>query len=164
MKCVVIFGNSGSGKTTLARHLAKEHKLQHLDLDDIAWESPGVRRDIAESVEALRSFITEHDEWVIEGSYGSLITEASNAATELIFLNPGVETCQENCRARPWESHKYPSKEAQDKNLEMLLNWVADYETRTDEFSLSAKLLPGSAPLLPPSDPRGDGRECWHRR
>lgn len=138
MKRVVIFGNSGSGKSTLARHLAKEHQLQHLDLDEIAWESPAVRRDIAESIEALQSFAAEHAEWVIEGCYGSLITEAASAATEIIFLNPGVETCQENCRSRPWERHKYQSKEEQDSNLEMLLNWVADYETRTDEFSLSA--------------------------
>lgn len=39
---------------------------------------------------------------------------------------------------RPWEPHKYPSKEAQDANLEMLIGWIAEYETRTDTFSLAA--------------------------
>ena len=45
---VLLFGNSGSGKTTMARALAKEHGLVHLDLDSIAWTSPGVRRPTAE--------------------------------------------------------------------------------------------------------------------
>lgn len=59
-------------------------------------------------------------------------------ATQLIFMNPGVETCIDNCRARPWESHKYASKEEQDERLDFLLDWVKEYETREDEFSLEA--------------------------
>ena len=39
-------------------------------------------------------------------------------------------------RARPWEPHKYASKAEQDANLPLLLDWVRDYETRDDEFSL----------------------------
>ena len=31
---------------------------------------------------------------------------------------------------------KYASREAQDANLRMLLDWVREYETREDEFSL----------------------------
>lgn len=53
-------------------------------------------------------------------------------------MNPGVDVCIENCTSRPWEPHKYESKEEQDKRLEPLLDWVRDYESRTDEFSLSA--------------------------
>jgi hypothetical protein len=49
-----------------------------------------------------------------------------------------VEAYIANAEARPWEPHKYPSKEAQDKNLEMLRAWIRDYEVRDDEFSLAA--------------------------
>ena len=31
---------------------------------------------------------------------------------------------------------EYPSPEAQDENLEMLIGWVREYATRQDEFSL----------------------------
>lgn len=138
MKRIVIFGNSGSGKSTLAKALASRYRAPHLDLDVIAWESdrPGVRAAPQESLRHLMQFIDGSDDWVIEGCYSGLLREAARHCTEMIFLNPGIEACRENCRARPWEPHKYPSREAQDANLRMLLEWVADYETREDEFSL----------------------------
>lgn len=42
----------------------------------------------------------------------------------------------ENCLSRAWEPHKYASLEAQKANLEMLIEWVKEYETREDEFSM----------------------------
>jgi adenylate kinase family enzyme len=138
MERIIIFGNSGSGKSSLAEALASLYQADHLDMDVIAWEAdrPGVRADFAESVRALRRFIQTSDSWVIEGCYSGLLQEAAAHCTEMIFLNPGVEACVENCKARPWEPHKYPSREAQDANLQMLIGWVREYETREDEFSL----------------------------
>jgi adenylate kinase family enzyme len=137
MRRVVIFGNSGSGKTTLARALAREHALPHLDLDSLARAAPGERRPLDESARDIRGFLGAHPAWVIEGCYGDLLEQVVPRATELRFLNPGVEACVANCRARPWEPEKYPSREAQDGMLEFLLGWVRDYETRTDEYSLA---------------------------
>jgi adenylate kinase family enzyme len=138
MERIVIFGNSGSGKSTLAKALARVHAAEHLDLDTIAWECarPGVRADFAESKRALLRFIEQSESWVIEGCYAELLKVASGHCTELIFLNPGIEACVLNCKARPFEAHKYESKKAQDANLKMLIDWVRQYETRTDEFSL----------------------------
>ena len=138
MERIIIFGNSGSGKSTLALALAKRLRAPHLDLDVIAWKAdqPGVRAAPEESLRQLMSFIEGSECWVIEGCYSGLLREAAAYCTEMIFLHPGTEACQENCRARPWEPHKYPSREAQDANLRMLLEWVAEYETREDEFSL----------------------------
>ncbi|MCP4324883.1 MAG: shikimate kinase, partial [Alteromonadales bacterium] len=34
--------------------------------------------------------------------------------------------------------HKYDSKEAQDANLEMLIEWISQYESREDTFSKNA--------------------------
>jgi hypothetical protein len=79
-----------------------------------------------------------HKDWVIEGCYADLLEATLLRCTQLWFLNPGVEACVENARSRPWEPHKYASKEAQDVNLEMLIAWIRDYPTRSDTFSLRA--------------------------
>ena len=137
---ILIFGNSGSGKTTLANKISEEKDLPYLDLDTLAWkkENPTERRLIEDSENDIVEFINKHKCWVIEGCYSSLVTIAANYADNLIFLNPGIETCVNNCLNRPFEPHKYKSKEEQDKNLEMLVNWVKQYEVRDDEYSLIA--------------------------
>ena len=53
-------------------------------------------------------------------------------ANEVIYMNLPIELCVDNARSRPWEPHKYESKEAQDKNLDMLINWIKAYDTRDD--------------------------------
>ena len=65
-----------------------------------------------------------------------LLSLATERCTRVIFLNPGIEACVENCRRRPWEPHKYATAEEQDANLHMLIDWVREYETREDVFSL----------------------------
>lgn len=136
MHRILIFGNSGSGKTTMARELARTHVLAHLDLDRLAWDSPGVRRSFADSEAAINAFVAEHPAWVVEGCYGDLLEVVTPHATEIRFLNPGVDACIANCRSRPFEPDKYPTKEAQDERLAFLLDWVRQYDTRTDEYSL----------------------------
>lgn len=138
MPRIVIFGNSGSGKSTLAAVLARQAGLAHLDLDTLAWDPliPGQRKPLDASLADLAAFIRAHENWVIEGCYSDLLASAIARCTKLVFLNPGIEGCIQNCRQRPWEPHKYPSPEAQNANLEMLIGWIREYETRADEFSL----------------------------
>jgi hypothetical protein len=62
-------------------------------------------------------------------------------ATALVFMRPGVSTCQSNCQARPWEAHKYASKEEQDANLPFLLDWARGYASRSDDLSVQAHRL-----------------------
>ena len=134
---IIVFGNSGSGKSRFARNVSQAGGLAYLDLDTVAWtgEKPPQRLPIEESQRKIQAFVETHRIWIIEGCYSSLIEFASEWASDLIFLNPGIATCLTNCRSRPWEPHKYPSKEAQDQNLKMLLDWVADYTSRDDEYS-----------------------------
>jgi len=136
----VVFGNSGSGKSTLAARLASAHRLAHFDLDTIAWQPtmPPRRRALDDSARDLRAFADASDRWVIEGCYADLVDAALARCTRLVFLAPGVDACIANARQRPWEPHKYPSKAAQDANLDMLIGWIRDYATRSDEFSLAA--------------------------
>lgn len=133
----MIFGNSGSGKSTLARELYESEGLAHLDLDGIAWKpvTPPERKPIAESRQEIDAFVDIHQGWVIEGCYSDLLELVLPLASEIIFLNLPIADCIANARARPWEPHKYASKQAQDANLDMLIDWIAQYDQREDTFS-----------------------------
>jgi adenylate kinase family enzyme len=135
-----IVGNSGSGKSTLARYLAGAAGLPALDLDAIAWApgQPAVERPAAQAQADVAAFCSAHDGWVVEGCYGHLVQAALAYQPLLIFLNPGPEGCAANCRSRPWEPHKFESREAQDAHLGFLLQWVADYYVREGSMSLRA--------------------------
>ncbi len=139
---IAILGNSGSGKSTLARRLAGQRGLAALDLDTVAWEPNqiAVPRPPADAVADVLAFCRAHEQWVVEGCYASLVGAALTEAPMLLFLNPGVDVCLANCRSRPWEPHKYASKEEQDTKLDFLLSWVRAYYTRTDDHSLAAHL------------------------
>lgn len=142
MKKVLIFGNSGSGKSTLARELCESEGLSHLDLDTLAWRAtdPPERVPVAESNEAIQAFISSSGAWVIEGCYAELLEKDLPSCNEVIFMDLPISTCIANARNRPWESHKYVSKEAQDAKLDMLIEWISQYEQREDTFSRGSHL------------------------
>ena len=135
---IAILGNSGSGKSTLARWLAQRAGAELLDLDTVAWETGKIA--VARAPEAaqaeVRAFCARNRQWVIEGCYASLVQIALESSPLLLFLNPGSDQCLANCRTRPWEAHKYKSKEEQDERLAFLLNWVSEYYTRDGDMSL----------------------------
>ncbi|CAM3604259.1 AAA family ATPase [Shewanella pealeana] len=137
LRKILVFGNSGAGKSTLSKRLSADGNLAHLDLDTLAFkkESPTERRDIQESLKEVNAFLEKNDSWVIEGGYADIFEQILSHANEMIYLDLSAESCQENARNREWEPHKYESKEAQDKNLDMLINWILDYYSREDAFS-----------------------------
>lgn len=140
MTRTVIIGNSGSGKSTLARAIASSPQIAHLDLDTIAWQAGArtQRRNIEEASAEMLDFITAHQQWVVEGCYGSLAAFALPHCDVLIYLDPDTSVCLEHCRARPFEPHKFASPEAQDAALDYLLEWVEGYDTRDDDMSRQA--------------------------
>lgn len=140
MAKILIFGNSGSGKSTLARHLRETRGLAHLDLDTLAWKptSPPERKPIEESAQKIQEFTTSNKTWVIEGCYTDLLKLVEGQSSEIIFMNLPIELCIANAKARPWEPHKYDTKQAQDYNLPMLIDWIAQYTKRDDTFSYTA--------------------------
>lgn len=135
----VIFGNAGAGKSTLVRRLWGDRGIPVLTLDDIAWldTCPPKRRADELALDDIDRFTGSNENWIVEGCYGALISHAAASANLMYFLNIGVEACVSNCRARHWEPNKYPSKEAQDANIEMLVSWVRMYEERDDDCSLA---------------------------
>jgi adenylate kinase family enzyme len=135
---IAILGNAGSGKSTLARRLAAQARVPVLDLDTIHWapNQIAVARPTADAIADLHGFCALPG-WVIEGCYGDLVEAALRHRPQLLFLNPGEATCLRHCRERPWEPHKYPSREAQDARLDGLLAWVSDYYRRDGSLSLA---------------------------
>ena len=140
MRKILIFGNSGSGKSTLAKRLSAQEGLAYLDLDEVAWlpGSPPKRMPIEESKLKIDAFLGEHQGWVVEGCYTDLLELLAHEASEIILMDLSVEQCTANAERRPWEPHKYASKEAQDANLPMLINWIKDYKARSDVFSYAS--------------------------
>jgi len=136
MKTILI-GNSGSGKSTLSRKLLKAESAARLSLDELAFSVGAERRPLNDSIEDAMRFIETNESWIIEGCYADIISPLLPFAETLIFLNPGIETCVLHCQSRPWEPEKFPSPAAQHANLENLINWVREYESRNDEYGLS---------------------------
>lgn len=137
---IVLLGNSGSGKSTLAGAIARAFGLPTLDLDTVAWV-PGqiaVARDRAEALADVAAFGAAHEGWVLEGCYAGLVQAALPFSPLLIWVDPGADACLANARSRPWEPHKYASKEAQADKLEFLLAWIRDYDTREGELGRGA--------------------------
>lgn len=134
---LAVLGNSGSGKSTLARWLGTRHDIPVLDLDTIAWEPSriAVPREPAAARADLHAFCQSTPGWVVEGCYSDLTRGAIDLGAALLFLDPGEEACLENCRSRPWEPHKYPTKAEQDARLEALLAWVSDAYQRDGDLS-----------------------------
>ena len=137
MRKILVFGNSGAGKSTLSKKLGTDENIAHLDLDTLAFKIafPTERRSVEGSLKEVKIFLKENDSWVIEGGYADIFEQILNYANEMVYLDLPAISCQENARNREWETHKYESKEVQDKNLDMLLNWIQDYYSRDDAFS-----------------------------
>ena len=140
MRNILIFGNSGSGKSTLAKEICDANGFAHLDLDILAWKptNPPERMPLGASAKEIDEFVNSNQGWVIEGCYTDLLELAISKSTEIVYMNLPVKACIANAKSRPWEPHKYESKEAQDSNLEMLIDWIAQYSERDDTFSEAA--------------------------
>lgn len=108
-----------------------------LDLDTVAWEPGQIAVPRPEDAQRadVAAFCRAEAGWVVEGCYGSLIEVALDEGATLVFLDLSADECVAHCRARPWEPHKYPSKQVQDDKLEFLLSWVRDYDTRDGDMS-----------------------------
>jgi len=110
-----------------------------LDLDTLVWEADqvAVQRPDDRVFADLAQFCRESDDWVIDGCYGDLVEAVLPHRPLLIFLEPGEAVCIANCRARPWEPHKYRSQKEQDEHLEHLLGWVRSYYDLDGSMSLA---------------------------
>lgn len=133
---ILLMGNAGAGKTTLSRKLMGTRPVGRLSLDEVAFSGSETRLPLDESIGRVNAFVAAHDSWIIEGCYADIIEAVLDRVETLVFLNPGVATCIEHCRRRPWEPEKFASPDEQHRMLENLVAWVSQYELRDDEYGL----------------------------
>ncbi len=113
---IFIFGNSGSGKTTLGKTLSKKLGRSHFDLDTVAFtDQKGTRRSVAESLEMLQARI-DQEPLVISGCYADLVRAFATERDHLVWLDLPVGKCVAHAKQRPWEPHKWPSQEFEDRD------------------------------------------------
>ena len=74
----------------------------------------------------------DEETWVIEGVFGWLANEALPRATALIWLDVPIEECIANVKARGQKSGGDAASFA------ALIEWVADYQVRTNANSRTA--------------------------
>src|SRR5262249_55856613 len=93
----IILGNSGSGKSWLAERIASRLDASCVDLDLIHWLPGGynVAREREEAIQLVRQ-AAQSDRWVIEGIYGSLVSEVQANATALLWLCLDEAECVAN--------------------------------------------------------------------
>ncbi|MFC4651477.1 adenylate kinase [Lactococcus nasutitermitis] len=83
---IVIIGSSGAGKSTLTRELAELTNFPVLHLDKVFHKYPeNIARE--KLIETMRDFIAEHENWIIDGNYGSTLDERLPFADEIIWLD-----------------------------------------------------------------------------
>ena len=132
---IVIYGNAGAGKSWRARELAERYELPILALDDIAWSDDwAVERPRSETLAELAEFAESTSAWIIEGCYGDLIEAVLPHCTQLLFMNPGTETCVENCHKRGSRLPEGATDKERTDEIDQLIAWVRQYDSRTDEF------------------------------
>ena len=84
---IAIIGFSGSGKSTLARFLADKYKLSLLHLDSVHWLPNWQERPLDDEIAIVKSFLENHDNWVIEGNYPKVCLENRlNQADQIIMM------------------------------------------------------------------------------
>ena len=99
----ILLGNAGAGKSTLTQRLLERTPAAVLSVDEIAFDNKtAVRRPLADSVSSVRDFMSANDSWIIEGCYADILEPILTECDQLIFLNPGIETCIAHCHSRPW--------------------------------------------------------------
>ena len=123
---IVIVGCSGSGKSTLARQTAECLKIPRLELDAVYWQPDWQPLPRTEVRDRVRTFVNEHDDWVIDGNYQSCVQDITwERATDVAWLDlPRYKVMVQMVRRSFWRA--WTQQELWNGNRERwskLLSW-----------------------------------------
>ncbi len=126
MDRVFVIGNGGSGKTWLTEKLSVELSIPSVHLDDLHWlpnfagERPRRERD------RLVDDAANAPSWIMEGIYGSVLTQVFARVTTLIWLDLSLDECLSNLMDRGQAGG------GTDEQFEELLGYTRAYHQRQD--------------------------------
>ncbi|MGN1182497.1 MAG: hypothetical protein ACI4SR_05765 [Faecalibacillus sp.] len=85
---ICVMGFSGSGKSTLSRKLGQYYHIDVLHLDKVHHLPGWQERDEESEKKMVYDFLNEHDNWIIDGNYSSiLLNERLEQADKIIILH-----------------------------------------------------------------------------
>jgi len=125
---ILIWGNSCAGKSTLAERIAEQLRVPFVDLDALNWlpNWQGLNDTDPARLEARMRKATEHDAWIVAGSY----TEQAQRTfwprlQTIIWLDLPMERLLYRVMIRSWQ--RWRSGE---------LLWGTNYENFWDQLKL----------------------------
>ena len=127
MDKIIVIGCPGAGKSTFARALQEKTGLPLYYLDMLYWNSD--RTTVSKDVfrERLGEVLT-HDQWIIDGNYGSTIEMRLKECDTVFFLDYPLDVCIEGVQMRKGKKRPdMPWTETQDD--EEFLKFIRDYKT-----------------------------------
>lgn len=89
---VIVIGSPGSGKSTLSIELAQKSGLPLYHLDQLFWCAGWQKADTEIFMEKQRAILNEAT-WIIDGNYGSSLSERAAFAELIIWLDPPTAVC-----------------------------------------------------------------------
>ena len=91
---IAIIGYSGAGKSTLAENLSNYYSIPKLHMDTLQFQPGWKDSDRDWMLTEMKSFLTKHEAWVIDGNYSwCFYEERMQEADQIIFLNFSPLTC-----------------------------------------------------------------------
>ena len=91
---IAIIGYSGSGKSTLTEKLSNYYSIPKLHMDTLQFQPGWNDSDHDWMLNEMETFLTEHEDWVIDGNYSwCCYEERMKQADQIIFLNFSAWNC-----------------------------------------------------------------------
>ena len=97
---IQIIGYAGSGKSTLAKRLGEHYNINYIHLDNVQFYGNWETRSIEEQTFIVDKFLTENENWVIDGNYSRVSPIRFEISDITIFLNYNRFYCYKMARKR----------------------------------------------------------------
>ena len=108
---IQIIGYAGSGKSTLAKRLGEHYNINYIHLDNVQFYGNWETRSIEEQTFIVDKFLTENENWVIDGNYSRVSPIRFEISDITIFLNYNRFYCYKMARKR-YKENKNKTRES----------------------------------------------------
>ena len=131
---IQIIGYAGSGKSTLAKILGNHFGIPYLHLDNTHFYGDWQERTTEEQTKIVDEFLSQNENWVIDGNYTRISPRRFFESDITIFLNYNRFFCYRMCKKRYLEykgktRESIPCEEKFDKDFK---KWIL-FDSRTKE-------------------------------